>query len=300
MPGSHDTGTYALTSDSDFVSSCAAMPRFVYSLAAGVVAKWAKTQTGSMGPQLQAGARYFDIRPAWFGNEWITCHTLTGASMEDITGANSELKQFVTDHPNEVIVLDLSHVYGTSDATTLGKLKTLIETNLGSMAYTFAPGRTFENTTLADVRAAKASIIVLGVPSVESSVIWPREPNLYTPWVDNSEPAMLFWNNRFGEAQLALNQRERESLMNDKAATRLTVLNYIWDSNCPLGDLACTPKYVAPGSLLSWTERYLVNAVPEFTRAMNYTAKKLGGRGFVVMRDDITVGSNQPIWEANK
>lgn len=299
MPGSHDTGTYSISADSPFVSSCAAMPRIVYSLAAGVVAKWAKTQTQSLGAQLRAGARYFDVRPAWVNNEWVTCHTLAGASMEEITGRNSELQQFLRDHPNEVVLIDLSHVYG-GDASNREALKSLIKTNLGEFTYLAQPDRTLASTTLADVRNSGANVIVFGVKSVESELIWPREPNLYTPWVDDSEPAKLFWNNRFGEAQLALNLRESASLLNEKSLNRLTVLNYIWDSNCPLGDATCVPKYVAPGSLISWTQQYLTDSVPEFTRAMKATAKKVPGRGYVVMRDIVTTGSNQPIWEANR
>lgn len=306
MPGSHDSGTYEISRNSTFVAQCSSLPYAVAAvdrfLSTQAVPTWAKTQEDGLGPQLKAGARYFDVRPAWLDSAgtWRACHTLAGALISDMLGPKSDFQQFARSHPDEVILVDLSHIYpGDGDVAAF---KTWINDALGDLAYTADSNATLASTRLSDVREAKKNVIVFGGDKLSGGIIWPRDPNLYTPWVDNSEAAIKFWSGDYGSAQISLTEREKASLKAPNSKDRLTVLNYIWDSGCPtpyFSDAHCGLMYAAPGSLISWTRSYLIKAMPGFVTAVNREAKRQGGRGFVVMRDITAEGSNAPIWEAN-
>lgn len=94
ITGSHDAG---MGSDTFFPETC-----------------WAQTQNVNVLGQLQAGARYFDIRPVIFGGEHMTGHytgngpDASGTLGESIRSIIEGILQFTAQNA-ELIVLNLSH-----------------------------------------------------------------------------------------------------------------------------------------------------------------------------------------------
>jgi hypothetical protein len=317
MPGSHDSGTWPITSNSVFIKDCASFPSFVSEVDfVGAISSWAKTQTADMGAQAANGVRYFDVRPAWVESQgqgsWVTCHSLAGASLEQAIGPNSALRKWAAAHPNESVIIDISHIYPNPDAGpgqpgSKLALAAWLETNVGPVTFPADRGKTLNDVTLADMRKAKRNIIVVGPSSLlTASSVWSREASLYTPWNGDSKAGIMFWDARYATAMFETVNQESSWLKDPEAAERLTVLNYIWNSACPTSgwtdDAGCAAAYAAPGSLLSWTKSYLVAGIPGFVAAVQYKARQAGveGRPFVVMRDAVNDGSNAPIWEANR
>lgn len=64
--------------------------------------------------QLQAGIRYLDLRVAYHpeSSTFWSCHGVYCVPYETILG---EIKQFMTDHPKEILLLDFNHFYSMGD-----------------------------------------------------------------------------------------------------------------------------------------------------------------------------------------
>lgn len=114
LPGSHDTGMSVLTESTTFST-----------------AGNTQTQVLNMGQQLNAGVRYFDIRPAfWDIDSWNKNGLLYTGHFSDSTDGQGSLGQdmisllqqvasFVDANKNEVVILKFSH-YASQDTTGFG------------------------------------------------------------------------------------------------------------------------------------------------------------------------------------
>merc|ERR1711990_804026 len=74
--------------------------------------RWSRTQEADLSSQLQGGLRYFDIRLEAVDEneerEWRVLHCLMGARLR---GLLLQVRQFLDDHPGEVVILDIQHTY---------------------------------------------------------------------------------------------------------------------------------------------------------------------------------------------
>lgn len=109
MPGAHDSGMSMLSG----------------STAAGFLCNTQTQTTGVLG-QLQAGARYFDIRPVITGGQYVTGHyglientSWQGGNGQSIASVIEDVNNFTATNV-ELIILDLSHD---------------LDTDLGNTAY---------------------------------------------------------------------------------------------------------------------------------------------------------------------
>jgi hypothetical protein len=88
-----------------------------------VADKFTNCQQLNVGEQLRAGARYFDIRPAWNGQRFVTNHmsaigehkVLAGALGQSLSDIISQVNTFTANHA-EMIILDISHIIDAHDA----------------------------------------------------------------------------------------------------------------------------------------------------------------------------------------
>lgn len=119
IPGSHDSGAYFVR---DPAPECGG--GFLNDLTPGTSKRWARTQHYDLYTQAELGVRSFDIRPYWDGHELRTCHTLDAASLDDVftstkTG-HKGLNKFATEHPQEAMIINLSHFHtGANNGTGL-------------------------------------------------------------------------------------------------------------------------------------------------------------------------------------
>lgn len=84
IPGSHDSGTYNIT---------------------GIERNIARTQSDRVSKQLEAGARYFDLRFRKYAESIFAFHgPVKGASMSEIMG---DIKNFIETNEQEVLIINL-------------------------------------------------------------------------------------------------------------------------------------------------------------------------------------------------
>lgn len=96
MPGSHDAG----------MSECS------HCFPALLSSPWTQTQALSVGRQLEAGARYFDIRVDYDHNELVTYHRSggNGCNGQNLKAVLDETVNFLKRNPSETAVLKVSHI----------------------------------------------------------------------------------------------------------------------------------------------------------------------------------------------
>ncbi|KAJ7262771.1 PLC-like phosphodiesterase [Mycena haematopus] len=103
IPGSHDAGMSEITGGTFFSDAANT-----------------QTQTLSIGNQLVAGSRYFDIRPVITDGSYSTGHYSDVSAIDSWQGSNgqtisdviSDINSFTSSN-NELIIINLSHAYDT-------------------------------------------------------------------------------------------------------------------------------------------------------------------------------------------
>ena len=109
MPGTHDSGTYAITKESRIAPNQDISDRLNGVPFVGrIVSGWAKTQGGTVAEQLAAGVRYLDLRISEHNAEHLLVHTMLSVPVGVVL---REVLHFVLSHPLEVVVLDFNHLY---------------------------------------------------------------------------------------------------------------------------------------------------------------------------------------------
>src|SRR6185295_5719669 len=106
MPGSHDAGM-SETAHCDVLDVI-------------TVAGWVKTQTLSIGGQLVAGSRYFDIRVDHDHDELVTYHRSgdLGCNGQTLKAVLDETVAFLKENDQEIAILRISHIRARTADTT--------------------------------------------------------------------------------------------------------------------------------------------------------------------------------------
>jgi hypothetical protein len=123
IPGTHDSGTYAISPWSPVGIDMPAWLPWVRAAAeaAGVeigivLAMWSIAQGQTFLQQLEDGVRYRDLRLQNVGGQMNFVHGLVSAPLSDLV---SQVPQFYADPANgqEVVFLDFQHTFGMDDAS---------------------------------------------------------------------------------------------------------------------------------------------------------------------------------------
>jgi hypothetical protein len=171
IPRTHDSGTYPLDPNSllsdDFpLASIQTDPdnyligfgptgifegifnSAISSLLNPIIFNWPVAQDESFTNQLNAGIRYFDIRPCPYPNpgsetDIRICHSLFGTTVSDVL---TQVKNFSLANPDEIIIVDFNHITshqitGTlSDSLVATIINTLTNVNRGDMLIPLGTG----------------------------------------------------------------------------------------------------------------------------------------------------------------
>ena len=142
MPGSHDSGTYALTSRIQSEPLAGIFDRFVEIFCRSlqsigvpiwnIITPWSTTQTQTIFNQAMLGIRYFDIRAGWNGTFWNTFHMEEGSPVSDVL---FDIKRFVDLYTKEIIVIEIIHYQGEPPKYVHEQLETMIMKILGKYLY---------------------------------------------------------------------------------------------------------------------------------------------------------------------
>lgn len=80
-----------------------------------LIIDWSRTQSLSIGQQACAGIRMFDVRVCYdYATLTFRAHHLV-MSQEDLVTTLEDVSDFVNTHPQEIVILSLSHFFGMND-----------------------------------------------------------------------------------------------------------------------------------------------------------------------------------------
>ena len=104
LPGAHDCFSVGVQENSPFAAPYTLIPRAFGS----IIRKWSKTQELTITEQLNEGIRYFDMRIQKYKGIIYTVHGVFCKPLESLL---IEIIVFLSDHPSEVVIIDINHVY---------------------------------------------------------------------------------------------------------------------------------------------------------------------------------------------
>lgn len=189
LPGSHDSGTSSITSDSPWEPD--AEP---WHVSKTIVAAWSKTQSRPIDQQLLDGIRYFDLRvaPAASGNGFAFVHALEG---DPVTPALQAVRAFVETHNKEIVILDFNKFYSSTAFDHTALVKQIIDT-LGPVLI--PPSA---NVTVKPLQLWKGPGRVVVAYADDAEVakrpaqLWPRQQAatsaISSPWPNTNDPEVL-------------------------------------------------------------------------------------------------------------
>ena len=161
LPGTHDTGTYGISSNSGFspdkpslqpFGSQSTIDREVQEVTAG----WAVTQGLTIKQQLMAGIRYLDLRicTGQSGDDTVyICHAMYSITVDAVI---DQVGDFVSANPKEVVILDFNHFYGLSE----NQMKLTAAKLVANFGGKIVPGTTPVTTTLGEIWSAGQQVII--------------------------------------------------------------------------------------------------------------------------------------------
>lgn len=108
IPGSHDSGTFAINSNSAVGLDAE------HTTPKSLIAAWAKAQGQNFYEQLTSGIRYLDLRVQNVEMKFSITHTLISTELDTLF---TQIRQFYDEPENakEILILDFSHFYGFCD-----------------------------------------------------------------------------------------------------------------------------------------------------------------------------------------
>ena len=143
LPGTHDSGAYELFHG----IMPGSLPRWVEGAASvaealevpvwDVITPWALSQSCDVRGQLEAGARYVDLRSGWANETWLVHHTEVGRPVAHVL---EQIAEFLASYPTEVVVVEVSHFLGKPAAGDVQNLAVLCVQKLGKWMYPNDPG----------------------------------------------------------------------------------------------------------------------------------------------------------------
>ncbi|KAJ9584898.1 hypothetical protein L9F63_020753, partial [Diploptera punctata] len=193
IPGSHDSGTYSITSSAPMSPDALPFVRGVAKvfgrLVKTFVHNWSITQRLSIKDQLKSGIRYVDLRVATKPGtkDIFFVHGQYGSNIEIIF---QDISTFLADHEDEIVILDLQHFYSfTKENHTY--LMSLIDSYFGNKLCPLS--HIVSHISLRWMKEKNHQVITIyrndaaqGNPAFWPSSRWP------TPWPDTTSIDTLF------------------------------------------------------------------------------------------------------------
>ena len=163
IPGSHDSGTFALDKHMEVgPDKSPLLQRLSHCLLIGkleksVIYNWGKAQSMSIYDQLFHGIRYLDLRVAYREKD-KTIRILHGLYAWTVEQTSNDVNRFVSEFPNEIVILDFNHFYNMSPSAHESLADSLRDSFDGIIR---APGKDGTNVTLQEMWAKGEKVIIL-------------------------------------------------------------------------------------------------------------------------------------------
>jgi len=204
LPGTHNSAAFDLTTElNENDPDYSTIEKGTFSIPDAVISQWicsyALTQSLSLSEQLQAGARYLDLRFDFDAatSTWRGYHFLWGSEMLTLL---EQIATFSKAHPKEVIVLQFGTIYNT--AVTAEQKQDYANTITNIFAGQLIPTTTnLQTVTIGELQEAGTSILAVvndnDIANL-SDVLWDDQTaieNTYTP-TDNTDALMSYNEDR--------------------------------------------------------------------------------------------------------
>uniref|UniRef100_A0A6B2LB76 Phosphatidylinositol-specific phospholipase C X domain-containing protein n=1 Tax=Arcella intermedia TaxID=1963864 RepID=A0A6B2LB76_9EUKA len=193
LPGSHDSGSFNLTDDlidvPEFLAEIVKVADILGLDVGDIIDGWAKTQTVDFFTQLSLGIRYLDIRAFYDApsNTWKLHHGPVAGN--PISILFDELKQFVSLHPEEVLVIEVA-VDDPGTAANQLVFQQLVQNSIGSKLWPVTKGFQTINSM---VSSGQTIIMTIDIP-ILNNIVWPRS-TIYNTYANSPDlPTMEQFN----------------------------------------------------------------------------------------------------------
>lgn len=164
MPGTHDSGTYGITMDSETGLDNTGIVKWVLdnvseSITKPVIKDWSVTQGLNFLCQLKSGIRYLDLRlqrtDAGGAAQYNFVHSLVGSGVDELF---DQVNDFSNANPDEVLILDFQHTFGFNNDAEKTTFMQLVKTKFGNLLIPESVGT---DVTLNQIWAGAGRIIVM-------------------------------------------------------------------------------------------------------------------------------------------
>lgn len=180
IPGTHNSGTYGI----NLLSKLEPGESFFYLLLRPMVASWSRCQFRSVGQQLRDGIRYLDLRVAYNRRGVpLVVHGLVSVSLQSVI---SDVKRFVSAHPQEVVLIDATLSWGYKNSlaapavqgeseqqTKARQLRSLLKSQFEDVQLDYSP-----NLTFAHFWDEGKSVLLLDSDANQVMDYWPNSIHL--------------------------------------------------------------------------------------------------------------------------
>jgi hypothetical protein len=197
LPGTHDSGTYPMTTRSALdpynegarlrvVKSADSVAQQRETSASPLILRWSKAQDLSITDQLHAGIRYLDLRVSLVDSTYVLGHVLICGTLDD---ALQQVLMFTQRYPSELIIVDVNHAYGMetteSQVDLINFIAGILDGRLVQGPPTVGPNNTV-NEILHHDPVDKARVILLfassaAVAASGRSDVWCSEAENFPP-----------------------------------------------------------------------------------------------------------------------
>lgn len=276
LPGSHDTGTYGINSQSEVSSDISDTLKFWLQfdpLKIQHLRNWATSQNLDTTTQLNVGIRYLDLRLCKSSSGVLeTCHSISGDTIANILNQASDFLNNPL-HQQEIIILDINHLYSITN-NDIDQLVLLLQNafaNKIASPYGFTPGSLVSNFW----NQKKQVIVIIDndyATSTYPSIFW-SENSIISPYPDQQSSSGLQQ-----EMQSVLMERDASSLFvlqSQETPTDATIIN------------GFNPFASNPDSLLKMTTTYKRDISDWYAQPANQAALKQNGN---IIIEDFTNG----------
>jgi len=175
IPGTRDSGTADITENTYFsYNGQTPLPLWLqvianivpHSILRGITADWSKTQPYSITQQLNSGIRYFDFQVCHENlpgraTDFYLCNSLISGPLAD---AVDNIVMFVSAHPSELVMINISHVYGVENTLQETALVSLLNALLFNVDV---PNTLTPNGTMGALRQTNRHVIIFMDPQYD-------------------------------------------------------------------------------------------------------------------------------------
>lgn len=183
IPGSHDSMMNKVMDYSPTTPEVSPFLKLLQIVCPPIMKKWAITQSYDATLQLKNGIRYFDIRACLFNGKFMLCHGLCSGETDQPL---KDINEFLSSHPQEVVILDFQHVYN-SDVNDHQRYIQELKNIFGSKIYSRTENPSLEKCNLETmVKMQKQVIIIYRNYREDYGVCWTSEDFL-TPWPETTK-----------------------------------------------------------------------------------------------------------------